>query len=242
MFVHYRTRGIVVKKDDRGEFDQLLTVYCQKFGKLEILGKAVKKIDSKLRAGTDIFYLSDIEFIQGKSRKILTDAVLVKKFQNLRNSLLKLKIAYKISDVLDSLIKGQEADEKNWQLLVETLERLDKEESAGRQTEIIYYYFFWKFVSFLGYRPELYCCPICQNKLRPGQLGFDFRENGVICQSCFKESKLIRQISPEAVKVLRVIVGSHFKDLIKLKIDGQYLKELKLISEKYYLALCENLS
>lgn len=242
MFVHYRTKGIIVKKEDRREFDQLLTVYCQKFGKLEILGKAVKKIDSKLGGGTDIFYLSDIEFIQGKSRKILTDAVLIEKFQNIRNSLLKLRIAYKISDVLDSLIKGQEPDEKNWQLIIEVFERLNKEESAGRRTEIIYYYFFWKFVSFLGYRPELYRCSICQNKLRPGQLGFDFRENGIICQNCFKESKFIRQISPETVKVLRVIIGSHFKDLIKLKIDSQYLKELKLVSEKYYLTLCESLS
>lgn len=238
MFVHYRGKALALKKENRGEADELFTFYTKDFGKLEVLGKSIRKIDSKLRSGADAFYLSEIEFIQGKGRKTLTDAVLIEKFESLRNDLPKLKIAYGISEVLDGLVRGQETDEEIWQLLIEVFEGLNDE----AKTEIIYYYFFWKLVSVLGYGLELYHCAICQKKLIPQGLQFDSKQGGIICQSCFKESESVQKISPETIKVLRMIVNGNCKDLIKLKIDNQYLKELKLISEKHYLILCENLS
>ena len=76
MFLNYRTKGFIFKKEDRGEADQLFTIYTKDFGKLEILGKAIRKISSKLRSGAETFYLSEIEFIQGKTYKTLTDAIL----------------------------------------------------------------------------------------------------------------------------------------------------------------------
>jgi len=66
MFVHYRTQGLILKKEDQGEADLLFTIYTKDFGKLEILGRAIRKISSKLRSGAEIFYLSEVEFIQGK--------------------------------------------------------------------------------------------------------------------------------------------------------------------------------
>ncbi len=169
MFIHYRTRGFIIKKEDRGEADQLFTIYTKDFGKLEILGKAIRKISSKLRQGIEIFCLSEVEFIQGKAYKTLTDVVLIEKFKNIGQDLKKLKIAYKISEVSDKLIKGQEPDEKIWQLLIKTFERLNKletprpsaddrdgsERASHWNLEILLYYFLWNFLSILGYHPEL---------------------------------------------------------------------------------------
>lgn len=239
MFVHYRTSAFVLKKEGRGETDELFTFYTKDFGKLAVLGKSIRKIDSKLRSGADIFYFSEIEFIQGKGRKTLTDAVLMKRFDNIRNDLARLKTASEISEVLDSLVRVQGgADGKIWQLLAETFEELD---GAG-EAETVYYYFFWKLVSVLGYEPDLYHCAICQKKLIPQGLRFLPEESGIVCQGCLKESKSAQKISPETVKILRIIAGGSFNNFKKLKIDNRYLKELKLISEKYYSALCENLS
>jgi len=214
MFVHHRTSGFILKKVDRRENDQLLTIYTKDFGKLEILAKAVRKIFSKLRAGAEIFYLSEIEFIQGKTRKTLTDAILIEKFENLRKDLKRIKIAYKISEFLDNLILGQEADEKIWRLLLETFNKLNtraaaksksaslsfppssrKRDSVGEEERMffeykIYYYFAWNLLLILGYRPELYSCVLCQKKLVPVKLFFSTKGGGVICQKCFKELKL----------------------------------------------------
>jgi DNA repair protein RecO (recombination protein O) len=86
MFVRHRTLGLVFKKEDRGEADQIFKIFTKDFGKIEVLGKGIRKISSKLRSQIDIFYLSEIEFIQGKIYKRLTDALLIEKYKNLRKS------------------------------------------------------------------------------------------------------------------------------------------------------------
>ncbi len=150
MAVHYRTQGFFIKKADRGEDNQLFTVYTKDFGKLNILGKAIRKIKSKLRGGAELFYLSELEFIQGKSHKTLTDTILINKFPDIRQEPEKFKIVSDISEVLDNLVTKEEKDKQIWNLLEETLEKLN----SSKKTEIIYYYFFWNLAACLGYEPE----------------------------------------------------------------------------------------
>ncbi len=245
MFIHYRTRGFVIKKEDRGEADQLFTIYTKDFGKLEILGKAIRKTSSKLRSGAEIFYLSEIEFIQGKTHKTLIDAMPIEKFKNIRQDFRKLKIAYKISEVSDKLIRGQEPDEKIWQLLIETFERLNKLEIKDSNLDILLYYFLWNFLSILGYQPELQRCSLCPKKLVPQEIYFSFREGGTICQDCFTRlkasSKVVKEVSPEIIKILRIILKEDWQTLLKLKIESDYLKSLKLVSQDYFSKILETI-
>ncbi len=247
MFTHYRTQGFILKKEDRGEANQLFTIYTKDFGKLEILGKAIRKISSKLRSSTDIFYLSDIEFIQGKTHKTLTDAILINDFRNLRKSLKKLAVAYKISEVLDVLVKGQEPDEKIWQLLKEVFEQLNNWEienslnpaASGRKLKIIYYYFLWNLLSILGYRQEFYQCFLCQEKISPENIFFSPKEGGLICKNCKNSIKQAQEINSNTVKILRIILKKDWLTLKKLKIEPEDLKSLKIISDYYFTEILE---
>jgi len=229
MFTHYRTLGFVIKKTDRGEADRFFTIYTEKFGKLELLAKAERKINSKLRSGLELFYLSEIEFIQGKANKTLTDALVIEKFDKLRNDLISLNIAYKASEVLDNLIKGQEPDEEIWQLIDDTFKKLNIS-----HLEIIYYYFFWNLLSILGYQPDLYNCSICQEKLTPEKIYLNIKEGGLICQNCFKKVKSGKEISPEIVKILRLIIKRNWPILSKLRVEEKDLKSLEAVSELIY--------
>jgi len=235
MFIQYRSQGIILKKEDRGEADQLFTVYTKDFGKLKVLGKGIKKISSKLRAGMEIFYLSEIEFIQGKRYKTLTDAIPIEKFKNLRKDLKSLVIAYKISEDLDNFVRGEEPDEKIWQLIIEVFEKLNNLSFIINHLSLLYYYFFWNLISILGYKPELYFCPICQKKLEPEKLYFSQKEGGIICQNCSKTEKSLIEIKPETVKIWREILKRGWKILSKLKIEEDYLKPLAKISQNYSL-------
>ena len=233
MAIHYRTQGFVLRKKDLGETDRIFTVFTKDFGKLEILGKAIRKIGSKLRGGMELFYLSDIEFIQGKTHKTLTDAILIENFLNLRKDLKRLKIGFDIAEMIDTLIKGEEKDEKIWKLLKETFERLNKISLSIKECWFIYYYFLWNFLSILGYKPQLNFCSICQKKLVPQGLYFSFQEGGVICSNCSKKLKEKKKISPEAVKILRLILEKDSDFLKKLKFEREHQKEIKEISENY---------
>ena len=151
MFLDYRTQGLILEKEDREEADQLLTIYTKDFGKIKILAKAVRKISSKLRVGAEIFYLSDIEFIQAKRQKTLIDAVAVEKFKNLRQDLNRLKVAYQIARSVDGCIKGPEADERIWSLLLKVFRKLNSPKLSAKDSGLIYRYFLSNFLSLLGY-------------------------------------------------------------------------------------------
>ena len=174
---------------------------------------------------------------------------MVEKFENLRKDLKRLAIAYKISELLDSLIKGQESDEKIWKLLNETFNRLNhwkienSLEIENWKLKIIYYYFLWNLLSILGYQPELYQCALCQKKLGypqgPEKLYFSSKEGGIICQVCPQKIKTKKELTPETIKILRIILKKDWQTLLKLKIEAEYLKELEDISKNYLSHICE---
>ncbi len=237
MFVHYRTKGFVFKKVDRRDAGQLFSVYTEDFGKLKILGKGIRKISSKLRSGIEIFYLSEVEFIQGKSYKTLTDAIAIEKFKDLRRDLARIDVAYRIAGLLDDLIRGEEKDKGVWVLLLEVFERLNS--SDLKNPELIYYYFFWNFLSLLGYRPEMYSCSVCENKLKPRKLYFSPNQGGVICKDCFKDKEFDIEIKPEIVKIIRFVLDNNIKIIPRLNIDKGHVKNLKEASGNYYSFILE---
>lgn len=242
MFERYRTTGLVIKQENKGEADQLLTIYTSDFGKLVILGKAIRKINSKLRPAADIFCLSQIEFIQGRTYKTLTDAALIDKFSNLKKDFKKITVVHKMADDLDEIVRGQEPDKNIWQLLKECFAKLKAEPLERRGAKggevslnIVYYYFFWNLISYLGYKPELFWCASCRKKLFPDNLYFYPREGGVICEECYGakvkgETKRGMEITPSVVKILRLIIKKDWNTFFRLKIENSEQKLLKIIS------------
>jgi len=227
MFLRYRTQGIIIKKDDWKEADRFFTVYTKDFGKIKVLGRGIRKVSSKLKSGMETFYFSEIEFIQGKNYKTLVDAVLINKFENIRKDLKKTIIAYRILGIFDDLIQGQEKDDKAWNLLLESLKDLNDQEDY----KIVYYYFFWNFLSLLGYAPNLYSCSICQNKLEYKKNYLDLG-GGMVCSGCFKKQKKEREVDPDLIKILRILLQDK-KIAFNLKIKQNQIDLLKELSQDY---------
>ncbi len=237
MAVYYRTKGLIFKKNDTFEADKVFSVFTYDFGRLEIFAKAIRKITSKLRGGIEIFSLSEIEFIQGKNRKTLTDAVFINRFNNITCNLEKLKIVNKIIQVLDNFIKGQEKDEKIWSLTIDTFEKINSPLLSEEKCQLSYYYFIWNFFSELGYMPEVSTCALCKQKLNPYNLYFCCQEGGIICKNCFLIKKTAKKINSNIVKILRLFFKKDWQTLQRLKIEFSSLNLLKEISDDYYFYL-----
>jgi len=244
MFVHHRTQGFVLGKVDQGEADQLFSIYTKDFGKLKILGRSIRKITSKLRAGIPVFCICEIEFIQGKAYKTLTDAILIKDFENIKKDLIKLKIAHQSVQVFDRLIKPPQKDDKIYELLNEIFFSLNNHSSPATHCLLLYYYFLWNLISILGYEPELYKCLDCSKKLEPKNLYFT-QKGGVICSFCSnkndnknnKNKSEILKIDVGVVKILREVLKKDLHRFLKIQIKGDYQKSLNQIADFYVATL-----
>jgi len=155
MAEHYRTQGIILRKQDIGEADRVFTVFTKDFGKLKLRAVSERKITSKLRGGLELFYLSEIEFIQGKAHKTITDAAMIERYPLLRSNLERMRATQRFSEIADNLIGGQERDEKIWRLLEETLSILNRSLLKGRDLRVLAYYFLWNLLASAGYAPSL---------------------------------------------------------------------------------------
>lgn len=242
-FTHYRTKGIFLKKEDRGEADQVFTLFTEEFGKVRVLARGIRKITSKLRAGADVFYFSEIEFIQGKQYKTLTDAVLIDKFEGLRQSPGRLEAAYKVADVLDCLTAGGQGDVRIWNLLHQTLQALFRSDvnnvnNANKDClGLTSTYFLWNLFGVLGYGPELYNCACCRRKLLPETFFFVPQEGGVVCWQCFQKKNSPPEpwcdISVGTVKVLRFFLREPLDIAERLKIQSRDQENLQNVTGLY---------
>lgn len=235
MTTHYRTKGFVFKKEEKGEADRIFNVFTEDFGKIEIKARAIRKIASKLRSGIDRTYFSKIEFIQGKNHKTLTDAIAIEKFGSIWQNPEKLIIFGKIAELLDNFIKGQEKDEGIFNLINETFEKLNNYSLSTTNCSLIYYYFFWNFFSQLGYMPELQNCAKCSQKMIPYNLYFSNKEGGIVCKKCLVADEKVQKINSDTVKILRLIFKKDWQTLSRLKIGPLSQNLLSQISDNYYL-------
>jgi DNA repair protein RecO (recombination protein O) len=233
---HYRTLGLIIKKENLREADQSFVVYSENLGKIKIIGRAIRKINAKLKGSFQLFNLVDLEFVQGKNQKTLINASIVGNFTEIRKDLKKMKTACQIAEISDSFIRKEEKDDKLWKLLNETFFILNKSNFSLNKLLLFYYYYFWNLVAVLGYEPQLYDCVLCRRKLNPGKLYFSSESGGIICHPCLnsKKNDELVLISIETVKILRLILKNEWQIISKLKIGKSSLTGLKEVSNLFF--------
>ena len=213
MTIYYKTQGFVFKKEDINESDRIFSVFTSDFGRLDIFAKAIRKSVSKLRSGIDTFLISDIEFVQGKNKKTLTDAAIVNKFCNLPLNPERFRIANAIGGTLNKLLRGQEKDQNIFNLLDEVFNKLNSQKLKIQGLELLYYYFLWNFLALLGYKPEIYRCNACHDKLNPYNIHFSCKSGGVLCKKCQINDFSSTKINSDIVKILRLILKKDWQTI-----------------------------
>jgi DNA repair protein RecO (recombination protein O) len=234
MFLKQRTEGIFLKYHELNWADKIFIVLTKDFGKIEILAKGIRKISSKLRYSVDLFFLSEIEFIQGKNYKTLTDSFPIEKFEKIREEDCRYKIALMAAEIIDYFLPLEEEDLKIWNFLKSFFEKLNSVEIAF--LPILYYHFLWRFLAILGYKPGIKKCLICGKKIGIAEKTyFSFQEGGIICRNCSskikeEDRKFLSEIYPNTRKIINHFLTQKFK---KIKISKKDQENLNLIARSY---------
>ena len=147
MAFHYKTQGIILKKQDQGEANRIFKVFCKEYGKLTMFAVSERKITSKLRGGLELFSLSYLEFVQGKSKKVLVEAISLKQYLTSLQDLSRLRTALQIAKLVDQHMAEQEKDEKVWDLLAQSFSELQEDIAP----EKVYQSFVPRFMTLAGY-------------------------------------------------------------------------------------------
>lgn len=122
---HSNTKGIILKRVNYGEADRILTVITPDMGKLSILAKGVRRSKSKLAGGLELFSVTHLGYINGKSElKTVTSTQLEQYYGNITDNIEVTMLAYEFLKLIDQLTQDS-CDADYFDLLVNGLESLN---------------------------------------------------------------------------------------------------------------------
>ncbi len=139
MYNRYNTRGIVLARTNYGEADRILTFLTPDQGKLKAIAKGVRRQKSKLAGGIELFSVSDLGLIAGRSEiNTLVSSRLVKYYSNIVKDTDRTAAAY---ELIKSLNKNTEDQPETgyFTLLKKSFQALD-DVSVDPQLALIWAY------------------------------------------------------------------------------------------------------
>jgi DNA repair protein RecO (recombination protein O) len=233
--------AIILNRSDYRESDSLVTAFTRNFGKVVLVARGAKKLQSKLAGHLEPMSLVDILIIKGKGFDYVGSALGANAFLNLKDNLNKLYYGGLAFSWFNRLIKEGQSDERLFFLLLRWLEILDNyppEDFTKENGELFFIFFALKLMTELGYQPEMYECLNCRKKIEPGKNYFNLKNGGIICEDCFlKDQKIqainsaeILTISDNCIKLMRFIMDNRLDMAKKLKIDKKVIKELSVLT------------
>jgi DNA repair protein RecO (recombination protein O) len=146
------TRGIVLKRINYLEADRILTVLSSDFGKLHLIAKGVRKINSKLAGGIELFSTSNLSYINGKGGLgTLTSSRLITHYSHITEDLTRTLTTYDTLKIIDKITED-EVDYLWFELLDNTLNALN---DLSLSSELIFSWFKLQLLSLSGHQPDL---------------------------------------------------------------------------------------
>ncbi len=98
----FRTHAIILNRTDYGEADRIMGFLTPDHGKLKAIAKGVRKAQSKLAGGIELFSVSDISFIPGrKDISTLVSTRLIKHYGKIVEDLNRTNTGYALIKRLD---------------------------------------------------------------------------------------------------------------------------------------------
>lgn len=217
----YTTRAVILNHQPFREYDSRVEAYSADRGKLELIARGTKKLSSKLAGHLEPLVLSRIMVVRGRQFDYIGGAAAENCFSRLKGDLEKIRAAGRAAKITTTLLKSGIDDKYIFDLLLELLKAYDRAGQAPLDSEALFYFYIFKLIAQLGYRPALERCLICGKTSEAEKVYFDPKQGGVVCPACrAKKSRYSLTISKNSVNLLRFVISHSLEDTAKLKIDN----------------------
>ncbi len=121
----YLAEGIVIKRKNFGEADRILTLFTQKYGKIKILAKGVRRITSRRGPNIELFNRVQLSVHIGKTFDILTEAQVLNTFSKIRKNLDLVGLAFHICEIVDGLCPERQSHPRIYEMMLKVFNELD---------------------------------------------------------------------------------------------------------------------
>jgi len=197
-----------LRHSNYAEADRILTIYTRDHGKLKVIAKGIRKIQSRKAGHLEPFTYSTIQLARSHELPIISQAETVLGFPNIHADLDRTAQAALVIELLDRFTFEAEHNSLLFGLVIDTLKRLDTSEDSFLPVK----YYEIHLLDSLGYKPELFACSICRKEIKAEDQFFSAQHGGVVCPGCGKTHTDCRPITMDALKYLRHLQRSTYTE------------------------------
>ena len=234
----YNAEGVVLRRTNFGEADRLVTFLSKYKGKFTAIAKGIRKVASRRGPNLELLNHVKAHFAAGKNLDVVTEVVSVETFKKIKEDLPKLGSSFHLAEMANEFLADGQGGRGVFDLLLKTLKLLQEEEDPQREA-IILQAFDVKFLDLMGYKPRLFSCAKCGQKIQGERYFLSAEFGGVVDQNCFKSFLFAKPISQNAIKLLRFLQTEDWPRIKKLSVENSLNKETDQLLRFYIEYLME---
>jgi len=237
---YLRDQVIVLKKSPYREYDRRYVMYGRRYGLLIAVARGISRTKSKQVSVLEVFNFADVMIAQGRNYNHLAVAIRDKKQTRLK-TLSSSFIAGAFSDFSLRLLQTHLADDRIydlWQDLLTCLTELEQELTSER-AQFLFSVSVIKFLSFLGYLPNLHQCSSCgktfvKKDLRT-QVLFSKTQHSIFCRSCVHDFSNYLKLQGQVLILFKYIQQEQsLKKILRLSLEKQLWQDFINLTQELW--------
>lgn len=122
---YLKDSGFVIRRVNVGEYDRYITLYTQENGKIEVLAKGVRRINSRRSSHVELLNHIRFQAVHGKKNAILTEVQLLDAYQAGKRNLDDIGSLFLISELIEKLCPLHQKNPEIYHLIHHVLSQRD---------------------------------------------------------------------------------------------------------------------
>jgi DNA repair protein RecO (recombination protein O) len=219
----YRAEAIILRDRRLGEADKIITLYTAEYGKLDAVAKGVRRLTSRKRGHLEELSQSSLLLAHGRNLDVVTQSETIASFAALRSDLERLSRALYVAELVDRFTVERLENVAIYRLTLEVLQRLSDESAL----DAVVRYFELHLLRLSGYQPQLQHCASCRGAISPVLNHFSPTAGGVVCPGCRAIETMLRPLSVNALKVLRLMQTCSLGQATRIRMTAELATEIE---------------
>lgn len=217
----YACEGVIIRRQNFGEADRLVTFFSDRYGKIRAVAKGARRPAAKMAGTLELFFNVKLRLAEGKNLDIIVESNPVAVWRSIREDLAKMQLASYLGEIVDKTTQENQTHPGVYRLLIESFEYINV---AGLSAQAGYVasnvasdFFRLRIMKELGYEPSVERCAVSHEKLEAGLNYWSSSSGGVVCSDHAKQAERAVQIEDNTVKMMRLMLNRDLRQTAQIE-------------------------
>lgn len=227
-FVLEKIQGVVIRTQDYGESNKIVTIFSNKIGKFSAIARGAKKPKSRMAAVTQPFIYGEYLVYIRNGLSTIQQGSIENSMRKIREDIEKTAYASYVLELTDKLVDERQPLPYIYNELFHTMQRI-ADEDAYMIPAMMYEL---KIYENGGFSPRLNQCVRCSSTILPYY--FSIAEGGVLCEECRKFDPTSILLEGKLAQIMYAFQQVSIKQIGNVSLQPKNIALLRQLLDHYY--------